>query len=105
MLEIIGHWLMTTAHYDSSTGQITPVLALDVVPWSAWLDKRLGSPAILLPPGAARLIGGAIAAGLGITLAILIGFDGNLVSAWNTGIIAMMLGGAWVCGVSPRVKA
>ncbi len=34
---IVGHWLMTTAHYDESTGQISPVLALDVVPWSAWL--------------------------------------------------------------------
>ncbi|MEM6580273.1 MAG: acyltransferase [Pseudomonadota bacterium] len=37
LMVILGHWLMTTAHYDASTGAITPILALDVVPWSAWL--------------------------------------------------------------------
>jgi len=30
------------------------------------------------------------------------GFDGNLMSLENTGIIALMLGGAWVCGISLR---
>lgn len=34
---IIGHWLMTTAHYDTSTGELQPVLALDIIPWTAWL--------------------------------------------------------------------
>lgn len=34
---IIGHWLITTAVYEPETRSLTPVLALDVVPWSAWL--------------------------------------------------------------------
>lgn len=34
---IIGHWLITTAEYDSSNASLTPVLALEVLPWTAWL--------------------------------------------------------------------
>mgnify|MGYP003626272122 CR=1 FL=1 len=34
---IIGHWLITTAHYDSSTGSLNPMLALDVISWTSWL--------------------------------------------------------------------
>ncbi|MEL7046715.1 MAG: acyltransferase family protein, partial [Pseudomonadota bacterium] len=34
---ILGHWLMTTAVYDKPSQTLTPVLALDVVDWSAWL--------------------------------------------------------------------
>lgn len=34
---ITGHWLMTTADYEPATGILTPVIALEVVDWSAWL--------------------------------------------------------------------
>lgn len=37
MFVIIGHWLITTAHYDADTGSLTPILALDVLPWTNWL--------------------------------------------------------------------
>ena len=36
-LVIIGHWLITTAIWNADTGTLTPVLALEVVDWSAWL--------------------------------------------------------------------
>lgn len=35
---IIGHWLITSAYYDQQTGNMDPVLALDVIPWTAWLS-------------------------------------------------------------------
>ncbi|MEM1111930.1 MAG: acyltransferase [Pseudomonadota bacterium] len=35
---IVGHWLITTAEYDPTSGVITPVLALEIVPWTAWLS-------------------------------------------------------------------
>lgn len=34
---IIGHWLITTAVWDANSQSLTPVLALEVVDWSAWL--------------------------------------------------------------------
>lgn len=50
-------------------------------------------------PSAGRLVAGAILAGAGITLATLYGFDGDITAPSNTGIIALMLGGAFICGV------
>ncbi|MFK7977916.1 MAG: acyltransferase, partial [Halioglobus sp.] len=35
---IIGHWLITSAYYHQETGQLDTVLALDVIPWTAWLS-------------------------------------------------------------------
>jgi hypothetical protein len=32
------------------------------------------------------------------------GLDGNILSPTNTGVIALMLGGALVCGVSLKVS-
>ena len=55
-------------------------------------------------PAAWRLVGGAMMAGTGITLATLMGLDGNILSPTNTGVIALMLGGALVCGVSLKVS-
>jgi hypothetical protein len=40
--------------------------------------------------------------GLGITLATLLGFDGELVSVTNTAIIALVLAGAVVCRLPIR---
>ena len=34
---ISGHWLITTAQYGPAAGSFTPVLALDVIPWTNWL--------------------------------------------------------------------
>ena len=34
---IIGHWLITTAHYDAATETLNPMLALEVIPWTKWL--------------------------------------------------------------------
>lgn len=34
---IIGHWLITTAHYDAGTRTLNPMLALDIIPWTSWL--------------------------------------------------------------------
>jgi peptidoglycan/LPS O-acetylase OafA/YrhL len=55
-------------------------------------------------PAAWRLVAGAMMAGTGITLATLMGLDGNILSPTNTGVIALMLGGALVCGVSLKVS-
>lgn len=55
-------------------------------------------------PGAMRLVSGAIMAGSGITLATLLGFDGNPTSWASTGAIALVVGGAWVCGISARLS-
>lgn len=54
------------------------------------------------PPGAVRLVLGAVFAGLGIALASLLGLNGNIWEAANTGIVALMLVGAYACGVSLR---
>ena len=43
-------------------------------------------------------------AGLGITLATLQGFDGNLLSLTYTGVVALVIGGAWTCGVSVKLS-
>jgi hypothetical protein len=44
-------------------------------------------------------------AGLGISLATLLGFDGELLSLTNTGSLALVLAGAWICGVSLARKS
>jgi len=82
------------------------VSAIALLPLALALSplERLAPAKSDSPPGALRLIAGAVMAGLGITLATLMGFDGNLMSLENTGIIALMLGGAWVCGISLRSK-
>jgi hypothetical protein len=44
-------------------------------------------------------------AGLGISLATLLGFDGELLSLTNTGTLALVLAGAWICGISLKKKS
>lgn len=61
-------------------------------------DKNAGTPS------AGRLVGGALMAGLGITLATLLGFDGNVFSLTNSGVVLLVIGGAWVCGISLRLR-
>lgn len=53
-------------------------------------------------PQAARLVGGAIAAGLGIALLTLMGFDGNPVSGFHLGALGLVVAGGAVCGLTVR---
>lgn len=37
MFVICGHWLITTAYFDRDSGTLTPIMALDIIPWTSWL--------------------------------------------------------------------
>lgn len=62
--------------------------------------ERIAQPAGAATPSASRLILGAIMSGAGITLASLLGFNGDLFSLTSTGAVCLMLGGGLVCGLS-----
>jgi peptidoglycan/LPS O-acetylase OafA/YrhL len=83
------------------------LLACLLVPLALLLSplERVSRPAgaPVLPTW--RLVGGAMMAGFGITLATLNGFDGSLLSWVSSGAIALVLGGAWVSGVPVRLSA
>lgn len=66
--------------------------------------ERVARPKDKPIPSALRLVSGAVMAGLGITLATLLGFDGSLLSASNVGTFLLVIGGAWVCGLSVRQR-
>lgn len=34
---ICGHWLIATAFYNTGSGDLTPVMMLDELPWTSWL--------------------------------------------------------------------
>lgn len=55
-------------------------------------------------PGRWRLIGGAALVGVGLVFATLLGLDGNPLNWTNLAAIVLVLGGAAVCGLSPRVR-
>jgi hypothetical protein len=78
------------------------LLAILLIPVALLLSplERVARPKDAPVLSSLRLVGGAIMAGLGITLATLLGFDGNLFSITSTGVIALVLMGAWVCGLS-----
>lgn len=82
------------------------VLGALLIPVSLLLSplERVSRPEGARPLPAFRLVGGAMMAGLGITLATLLGFDGNLVSPTNTGVVLLVIGGAWICGVSVKIS-
>lgn len=82
------------------------LLAALLIPLALVLSplERLARPQGAPVPPPSRLVGGAIMAGLGITLATLLGFDGNLLSPTNTGVIALVLAGAWTCGVAVKLS-
>jgi len=81
------------------------VLAVLLVPLALALSplERFSRPKDAPVPAAWRLVGGALMAGLGITLATLFGFDGDLGSFTSTGAIALILGGGWLVGLAPRL--
>ena len=80
------------------------ILAALLVPVALLLSplERVSRPKDAPTPPPWRLVGGAIMAGLGITLATLFGFDGNLLSLTSTGAIALVLGGAGLCGLAVK---
>ena len=83
------------------------VLTLLLVPCALLLSplERSGRPQNAPVPSAQRLVVGATMAGLGISLATLLGFDGELLSLTNTGTLALVLAGAWICGISLKKKS
>lgn len=80
------------------------VLALLLIPVALVFSplERLSFASEDRPPGAPRLVIGAVLAGLGIALTSLLGLDGNILEPSNTGIVALMLVGALACGVTLR---
>ncbi len=79
-------------------------LSIILVPLALLLSplERVSRPAESTPYAGGRLICGAIMVCLGISAATLLGLDGNLLSPAYTGVIALLIGGAWLCGVSVR---
>jgi len=55
-------------------------------------------------PGKMRLLGGAAAAGLGIALLTLYGFDGNPFTGIHILSLALVVGGALVCGLRIKIS-
>ena len=66
--------------------------------------ERIARPAEAPVPPAWRLVGGATLAGLGLTLATLFGFDGELLSVTGAGAVVLVLVGAWLSGLSLRFR-
>ncbi|MCY4356014.1 MAG: acyltransferase [Gammaproteobacteria bacterium] len=64
------------------------------------MPRPTGAPA----PPLWRQLPGAALVGLGISLTALFGIDGNPLSPANTGIVALVLGGAWMCGITYRFR-
>jgi hypothetical protein len=67
------------------------------------LERVARPPGAPVPP-AWRLVGGATLAGLGLTLATLFGFDGELLSVTGSGAVALVLAGGWLSGLSLRFR-
>jgi hypothetical protein len=93
-----AEWWWTRPLWLAILGMLLIPIALALSPL-----ERANRPEGSTPLSAARLVGGAVMAGLGITLVTLLGFDGNLLSLTTTGAIALVIGGAWIAGVSPRL--
>ena len=83
------------------------LLTVLLIPCALMLSplERAGAPQHSPVPSAPRLVMGATMAGLGVSLATLLGFDGQLFSLTNSGTLALVLAGAWVCGISLRKKS
>jgi len=64
--------------------------------------ERAPRPAGAPAPPLWRQLPGAALVGLGISFTALFGIDGNPLSPANTGIVALVLGGAWICGITFR---
>ncbi len=62
--------------------------------------ERMSRPAAAPVPSLGRQLPGAALVGLGISFTALFGIDGNPLSLANTGIVALVLGGGWLCGIT-----
>ena len=80
------------------------VLSVLLIPVALLLSplERRALPKGASIPAPARLIAGAVMTGAGITMATLMGFDGNLLSLSSTGALVLVLGGGAICGLSIR---
>ncbi len=92
-----AQWWWTRPLWLALLGAILVPLAMLLSPL-----ERVSRPRDASTPSAARLIAGATIAGLGITLATLLGLDGNILSPTNSGVILCVIAGAWTCGVQLR---
>ena len=92
-----AQWWLTRPLWLAALGALLVPVALALSPL-----ERGTRPQASPTPSAARLVAGAMMAGLGITLVTLLGFDGKLLSITTTGAAALVIGGAWLCGISPR---
>ena len=63
--------------------------------------ERVAPPAGGPPLPAWRLVSGAVCAGGGLTLATLFGLNGDPLSWSNAAAVALLLGGAVLCGLNP----
>lgn len=81
-------------------------LAILLVPVALILSplERVNRAKDSVTPAAWRLVLGAMMVGLGISLATLLGFSGNVLSLASSGSIALLLIGAGICGVTIRFK-
>ncbi len=62
--------------------------------------ERMSRSAAAPVPKLWRQLPGAALVGLGISFTALFGIDGNPLSLANTGIVALVLGGGWICGIA-----
>lgn len=66
--------------------------------------ERISRPSDAPTPSQWRLLVGAVTAGLGITMAALLGFDGHLFFSLNTVAPFLIVGGALSCGLSLKFR-
>ena len=110
--------VMACAYFAGGIGLQMPVGSTD---W--WVSRPLWLLVLLLPlvpaalalsplerisrrddsdvPSRWRLIIGSTLCGIGIVMATLMGFNGDLLSFVSTGAILALLVGAWLCGLTP----
>jgi Acyltransferase family len=79
------------------------VLLIPLVPAALLLSplERISRADDSAVPSRWRLITGSMLCGMGIVMATLLGFNGDLFSPVSTGAIVMLLLGAWLCGLTP----
>ena len=83
---------------------LSAILLLPVALGLAPLE-RMPRPANAPLPSLWRQLSGTALIGLGVSFTALFGIDGNPLSLANTGIVALVLGGAWICGITFRRRA
>lgn len=82
------------------------VMVVLLLPVSLLLSplERISRPKDAPIPAQWRLLVGAMAAGVGITMATLLGFDGDVFSGLNIVAPILVVGGAMICGLSVKFR-